>query len=418
MNSNYKQFLSIMSTLNHCNLNKNRITSIDALRGFALFGILMIHCIERFDLDFQPVIDSPFWEKIDKLTFHSIDFIFGGKSYAIFSLLFGLGFFIQMESQKSRGTDFRLRFLWRLALLFTLGFLYALIYTGDFFRIYAITGIILIPLYKAPTKWLILIAILLLLQLPEIFWFVSSLRGETIEGVTTFISQIDDIYIRSAEVFIHGSFWDVLHFNLKEGQLVTFYWSFGEARYPQMIGLFILGMLIGRSGIYKDEKKIILYSRKLLPYSIACSVIFKVTLLSLPFINIKGMELIYGDMLFSAYANLSMGVMYISVFMLLYHTTKNQNWIEKIAPFGRMSVTNYVMAGLICVPLFYGYGFNLAVQLSYLQSCLSGLVLFAFQVLFSNWWIKQYYFGPFEWLWRSCTWLKFVPLKRKATNTP
>lgn len=83
-----------------------------------------------------------------------------------------------------------------------------------------------------------------------------------------------------------------------------------------------------------------------------------------------------------------------------------------------MSVTNYVMAGLICVPLFYGYGFNLAVQLSYLQSCLIGLVIFAFQVLFSNWWIKQYYFGPFEWLWRSCTWLKFVPLKRKATNTP
>lgn len=81
-----------MSTLNHCNLNKNRITSIDILRGFALFGILMIHCIERFDLDFQPVIDSPFWEKIDKLTFHSIDFIFGGKSYAIFSLLFGLVF--------------------------------------------------------------------------------------------------------------------------------------------------------------------------------------------------------------------------------------------------------------------------------------------------------------------------------------
>lgn len=185
-----------------------------------------------------------------------------------------------------------------------------------------------------------------------------------------------------------------------------------------MMGLFILGMLIGRSGVYKDEKKIILYSRKTLPCSIVCSVIFKVVLLVLPFININGMELIYGDILFSAYANLSMGMMYISAFMLLYHTTKNQNWMEKIAPFGRMSVTNYVMEGLICVPLFYGYGFNLAVQLSYLQSCLIGLVIFAFQVLFSNWWIKRYYFGPLEWLWRSCTWLKFVLLKRKVINTP
>lgn len=185
-----------------------------------------------------------------------------------------------------------------------------------------------------------------------------------------------------------------------------------------MMGLFILGMLIGRSGVYKDEKKIILYSRKTLPCSIVCSVIFKVVLLVLPFININRMELIYGDILFSAYANLSMGMMYISAFMLLYHTTKNQNWMEKIAPFGRMSVTNYVMEGLICVPLFYGYGFNLAVQLSYLQSCLIGLVIFAFQVLFSNRWIKRYYFGPLEWLWRSCTWLKFVLLKRKVINTP
>ncbi|UVV75851.1 heparan-alpha-glucosaminide N-acetyltransferase domain-containing protein [Bacteroides fragilis] len=86
---------------------KKRINSIDALRGFALIGIMLLHCMERFDLTLAPVVESPFWQAIDTAVYDSLYFLFSGKSYAMFSLLFGLSFFMQMESQAAKGVDFR-----------------------------------------------------------------------------------------------------------------------------------------------------------------------------------------------------------------------------------------------------------------------------------------------------------------------
>ena len=107
---------------------KKRINSIDALRGFALIGIMLLHCMERFDLTLAPVVESPFWQAIDTAVYDSLYFLFSGKSYAMFSLLFGLSFFMQMESQAAKGVDFRGRFLWRLALLFLFGYINGLVY--------------------------------------------------------------------------------------------------------------------------------------------------------------------------------------------------------------------------------------------------------------------------------------------------
>lgn len=145
---------------------KKRISSIDALRGFSLMGIMLLHSMEHFDLTYTPILDSPFWQWIDTAVNDIIHFLFQGKSYAIFSLLFGLSFFIQMDSQAEKGNDFRLRFVWRLVILFALGYINGLIYMGEFFVIYATLGLILIPLYKVPAKWLAGIAFLLFLQIP------------------------------------------------------------------------------------------------------------------------------------------------------------------------------------------------------------------------------------------------------------
>ena len=126
---------------------KKRINSIDALRGFALIGIMLLHCMERFDLTLAPVVESPFWQAIDTAVYDSLYFLFSGKSYAMFSLLFGLSFFMQMESQAAKGVDFRGRFLWRLALLFLFGYINGLVYMGEFFMVYAVLGVFLIAIY-------------------------------------------------------------------------------------------------------------------------------------------------------------------------------------------------------------------------------------------------------------------------------
>lgn len=396
---------------------KKRINSIDALRGFALLGIMLLHCMERFDLNYTPVIDSPFWQTIDTFVIETLKFLFAGKSYAVFSLLFGLSFFMQMDSQAAKGKDFRLRFLWRLTLLLGFGYINGMIYMGEFFVVYAVLGIFLIPLYKVPSKWLAVIAGLLFLQLPALISFIALLGGSVANAPGALDIYMDGLYAKSVDIFIHGSFLEVLNFNIWEGQVAKCLWVINNYRYLQLIGLFIVGMLIGRMGIHKDEEKMIKYTRMLLPYSVAWFVVFYGTVLLLPRVGVTGFALQTGETLFNTYANLGMMMIYICGLTQAYYKLNWRKVLDWIAPVGRMSLTNYMAQAFIGVILFYGFGMNLAVQFNYLQSFFVGVAVCLFQIAFSNWWIKRYYYGPMEWLWRVITWFRPVQLRRNKETT-
>lgn len=395
---------------------KKRIHSIDALRGFALIGIMLLHCMERFDLTLVPVVASPFWQGVDTWVYDLLNFLFSGKSYAIFSLLFGLSFFIQMDSQADKGVDFRSRFFWRLTLLFAFGYLNGLVYMGEFFVVYAVLGMFLIPLYKVPTKWLIGLAVLLFLQIPAIISFVSLLENNVPNEPTAASLYMDQLFGKAAGVFVQGSALDVFHFNSWEGQSAKGLWIFNNFRYLQLLGLFIAGLLIGRSGIHKNEEKMVMYSRRVLPYSIGWFAAFYAVVFLLPVFGIDGFALQVGTTLFKTYANLGMMMVYICGFTLLYYQFNGRKVMDYIAPVGRMSVTNYMAQSIVGVCLFYGFGLNLAVEFNYLQSFLVGLLFCIVQILYSNWWIARYYYGPMEWLWRVLTWLRPVPLRRKKAE--
>jgi len=392
---------------------KKRIDSIDALRGIALMGILVWHSIEHFDLMYTPVIESSFWQAMDTFVQDAARFLFQGKAYAVFSLLFGLSFFIQMDSQADKGYDFRLRFVWRLAILFILGYLNGLIYMGEFFVIYAMVGLVLIPLWKVPTKWLVGLIAILFLQIPQLIEFISLLNGHVPNEPNSLNKEMGNLFGQAANLFIHGSFSEVISFNVFKGQLAKMLWFINEYRYLQLTGLFICGMLIGRYHIHKSEEKMIFYSKKVLPYAFGWFLFFYLIVLSLPSIGLVDYTLEVGTGLFQTYANLGMLVVYISGFTLLYYKTRSgRKVLGKLAPVGRMSVTNYMAQSVIGVTLFYGFGLNLAVTATYLQCILVGLCVCVIQIAYSNWWIKRYYYGPVEWIWRILTWFKPVPLKR------
>ncbi|MCD8270660.1 MAG: DUF418 domain-containing protein [Parabacteroides sp.] len=373
---------------------------------------MLLHCMERFDLIYTPVVDSPFWQQIDTFVIDSMYFLFSGKSYAIFSLLFGLSFFMQMDSQAAKGNDFRGRFLWRLTLLLIFGYINGLVYLGEFFAVYAILGVFLIPLYKVPSKWLVILCVLLFLQIPAVISFISLLENNVPNKPTDAVVYMNQLYDECAQLFITGSLGDVLHFNLWKGQFAKLLWVFNNYRYLQLFGLFIAGMLIGRMGIHKSEEKMVKYSRKVLPYSIIWFIVFYTVVLLLPAFGVEGFALSVGKTLFKTYANLGMMMIYICGFTLLYYRYNWRNVLDKIAPVGRMSVTNYMAQSMVGVTLFYGFGANLAVEFNYLQSLLVGIVFCFIQIAYSNWWIKRFYYGPIEWLWRTLTWFAKVPLRR------
>lgn len=389
-----------------------RISSIDALRGFALLGIMLLHSIERFDLTYIPVVDSPFWQQIDTFVYDALNFLFSGKSYAIFSLLFGLSFFMQMDSQAKKNVDFRLRFIWRLTLLFIFGYINGLIYMGEFFVVYAVLGLLLIPLYKVSSKWLVALTVLLFLQIPALISFIS-LLGNNVANEPSFMNvRMNQLFDTCATIFVNGSLGDVLRFNVYDGQFAKSLWVINNYRYLQLIGLFIVGMLIGRAGIHKSEEKMVWYSKKVLPYSLVCFLVFYAVAMLLPVMNVEGFALQMGKTLFLTYANLGLMMIYICCFILAYYKLNWNKALDKIAPVGRMSVTNYMFQSIAGVVLFYGFGANLAVGLNYLQSFLVGILICIVQVMYSNWWMRRFNFGPMEWLWRTLTWFQWIPLRR------
>ena len=131
----------------------NRIDLVDALRGFALFAIVLLHNLEHFNLYSIPA-DMPKWlMSLDGIVWNTTFFLMAGKAFSIFAMLFGFSFFVQFASAEKRGYDFRWRFVWRMViLLVVLAQFHSFFYNGDILFLYAVIGILLTPLCKASNK--------------------------------------------------------------------------------------------------------------------------------------------------------------------------------------------------------------------------------------------------------------------------
>ena len=141
-----------------------RVDVADVLRGIAVMGIILLHSIEHFNFYSYPDTagQSEWLDFSDKAIWDGMFFLFGGKAYAVFALLFGFSFFIQYDNQRLRGKDFRGRFCWRLFLLFLFGNLNASFFTAEVLVLYSLVGFILPLTCRLKDKWLLVLACVLL----------------------------------------------------------------------------------------------------------------------------------------------------------------------------------------------------------------------------------------------------------------
>src|SRR5690606_38612265 len=184
----------------------------------------------------------------------SLFFMFGGKSYAIFALLFGLTYAIQFYNQQQRGHDFSGRFLWRLLLLLVFGILNSIFFQGDILAIYAAVGIILVPFRKLSNKVVLISAIILMLQPLEWGKLIYILtQPEYVEPA----SRANLYFAQMSDYLIHGNFWEAAKGNLINGRTAVIYWSLENGRFFQTAALFLLGFLLGRTHKFHptDENK-------------------------------------------------------------------------------------------------------------------------------------------------------------------
>ena len=383
--------------------NKNpRIEVVDALRGFAVMAIILVHNLEHFIFPVYPT-HSPGWlEVLDQGVFSGVFTLFAGKAYAIFALLFGFTFYIQSSNQKRQGKDFGYRFLWRLVLLVGFATLNAAFFpAGDVLLLFVVVGLVLFLTRNWSDKAVLVAAILFLLQPVEWYHYVAHWMNPAHQLPDL---KVDAMYAEVAEYTRSGNFLDFLWCNITLGQKASLLWAVNAGRFFQTAGLFLLGFYIGRKQIFVSSEKNYRFWVKAL---ITAAVLFA------PLYVWK--ELLMGSSdavirqtagtAFDMWQKLAFTGVLIASFVLLYRSEKFSRWVGNLRFYGKMSLTNYITQSIIGAFIYFPFGLYLAPHCGYTLSLLIGLFTFLLQVKFCQWWLAGHKQGPLERIWHRWTWM-------------
>ncbi len=376
-----------------------RVDVADALRGFSVLAIVLLHAIEHFNFYHFPDAASRGWlAAVDTGVWQSLFFLFSGKAYAIFALLFGFSFFIQHDNQRMRGHDFRLRFCRRLLVLFVIGNINACFFTGEILVTYALVGFALVLTCRLSDRTLIALGALCLLQ-PVCLYYTARLLADP-SFVTPAVDE-GPLWAATFAAQSGGSFLETVRINLWEGQLASLAYAWNHGRIFQTAGLFIIGMLTGRRGWFL---------RPALPYwgralAIAIFCYFPLDSLHASAMELPNAALSFQlGMLLKSLANMCLMVMWVAGIMFAFYcSVRPARVLSALIPYGKLSMTNYVTQGIAGAAIFYHWGLGL--QAGIAESALIGVAIFAVQYVFCRYWTGRHGHGPLEWVWRKLTWL-------------
>ena len=379
-----------------------RLHVVDALRGFAILSIMLLHNIEHFDFYFAPT-NLPAWmPAIDKGIWDTLFFLFGGKSYAIFALLFGLTFFIQSDNQKKKGNDFRGRFAWRLLLLLGFGIINSAFFEGDILTIYALIGFSLIPVAKLNSKIILIIAIILMLQPVELLNVLNGWQHPMIKMA----NPASWAYFNKLGGYIPGdSFLQTVIGNLTNGKTAVLLWSWEAGRVFQTAALFMLGMLAGRNKLFVlSPSSKIFWLRTLIAATVAFIPLFIVKNGLHGWILNEAIRRPLSTIV-TSWSNMAFMLVLVSGFVIGYWKLSGRV-LNVLIPFGKMSLSNYMMQSIMGSIIYYGFGFGLYKYTGASYCLIIGLALAVSQWFFCRWWLKTRKYGPLEGIWHKLTWIR------------
>lgn len=382
-----------------------RIELVDALRGFALLAIVLLHNLEHYNLYYIPEFYPQWLTVLDEGLWEITWFTMAGKAFSTFSLLFGFSFFIQMRKQEIKGKSFGLRFAWRMLILILISQIHALFYNGDILLIYAVIGLFLIPVNKLSSKAILFIATALILQPLEWYRIISVSFNHDYVPLAEAWMYYGDI---CKEVMANGNFFQTVGSNITEGQLYNNLWQISAGRLFQIPALFMFGILLGRMNYFvKSEKSINFWL-----CVASCSLfmlIFPLTMLKthLPALIENAYALKHYDRIMLSLWNFSFMAVLVSLFSLLWFYKGNGHRMQRfIIPYGKMSLSNYILQSILGCAIYLNWGFGLYQYTGAIFSTIIALAMFALQLSLSKWWLSKYRQGPMEWIWKKLTWMK------------
>ncbi|MBD0403351.1 DUF418 domain-containing protein [Flammeovirga sp. EKP202] len=381
----------------------SRIDVIDVLRGYAVAAIMLIHNIEHFNYYHYPdkALNPDWLNTLNTGVFDLTFFLFGGKTYSIFAILFGFTFYLMNNKQTKAGKDFGPRYLWRLFTLTFFALINATFFPGEVLMLYALTGVILFFVRKWSNKALLFGAFFFLLQPTDLLHYVYSIfNPEYTPAVRMFAAP----WKASMDIIKEGNFLETLWGNITYGQQFSLLWAIECGRAIQTMGLFIFGFWLGKVGAFKPKH----YNKWKNVLAVSFAVMIPLYFLKVHFMGGDQTEIIKRTIgtAFDMWWKFSFTLIWISFIILIYKSDTVKRLCRPLQTYGKMSMTNYIVQSIIGGILYFGYGFHLADTCGVAFSLLIGFIFLIAQIKMCQLWLKHYKQGPFEMLWHKLTWLK------------
>jgi uncharacterized protein len=382
---------------------RERIDALDVVRGVAVAGILLANVMVFFGLTFIPPDRAAAFPTAaaDAIAAFIERALVDGKFYSIFSLLFGIGFGLQL----TRGDETALpRFRRRLRILLGIGAIHAFfIWAGDILMLYALLGFTM-PWFARKSDRALLEWCVGLLALPTVLYIVAlvvwTLTGQGNSQGSG--SGMPPAILHYFEAIGTGGFADAFKGNLV---FLAGRWAdlFATVRFPKVLGMFVLGLWTVRTGIASspaDHRATLIRWSKLgwligLPTNLIAAWSFE----HWPYLPPSIGGLLFVVMQAVGVPMLAIG--YAASVCLL--VVDGRKLIRAFRPVGRMALTNYLMHSIVCTTLSYGFGFGLWWHTGAARAMAIAAVIIVVQIPLSGWWLSRHRYGPAEWVWRRLT---------------
>jgi len=365
---------------------KSRIEVVDALRGFALLGVLLANVPFSNDPSMASVFDGT-------LGFLS-DLLISKKFITIFSILFGFGFYIQMSRAETSGVNFKSYFLKRMALLFLIGTIHCFVlWNGDIIMSYAFGGVFLLLIRNWSIKKTIILAVIFNVVLTGIVFIGNSALEWQVYDYDyglALVHPTTDSYLEYLRVNTIMAPW----VNFFKDMPITLIYTFGN---------MLIGVILGKLDFFRLPVRLkkITNGMILLGFTVGfiASYFFHlvtvgeleldIPLLWVPFVLAAGMII--------------QALGYIALFVSLYQKGFFKKMLQGFKYVGKTALSNYISQSVFYLFVFFHCtnGLELFGKVSISETYVIALVFFIIQSVLSHLWLKSHEQGPIEYWWKK-----------------
>lgn len=392
--------------------SSNRILHLDIFRGFAILGIFMVNILVMnvsFVYRGDWLIENASW--INDKAYWFLEMFFFSKFFPIFSFLFGIGVALQIRSLKAKKTRSTLFLIRRFTALFIFGLLHILfIWSGDILHLYALFGFVLMLLYRASPKVILISAIALFIfpYFDEMYLYLLDYFSVNPAAGLTEMTRKDIVDLK-----LNGSFFSGIGLRISEyGFMLNFVVSI---IIPVALTMSILGLYVVKKGIIDRIEAYV--TKILVPFIVLLIILlayrFTFQYWLLPTGKIQfGTLLSFGLWTLYFVSEIMLSFSYLIIIVFLLRSNFGKKLLSPLQYVGRMAFTNYILQSVIGYLMMRAFGYYESFSPS--ECILIVVIVFACQIPLSWYWLKHFQFGPLEWIWRCISYWKPLPIRRKT----